>query len=111
MVRAGVCTVACIVAASLLVVPVGAGLSAQQAGGAKHATAVRVPDGAIQLDGQLNEDIWSRATPITDFIQKEPTEGAAPSDRMEVRLVYDGSAVYVGARMYSRDPSAIQAPL
>ncbi len=51
-----------------------------------------------------------RPTPITDFIQKEPTEGAPPTDAMDVRLAYDDDVLYVGARMYSKD-GRIQAPL
>ena len=48
-------------------------------------------------------------SPITDFVQREPTEGAPPTDRMEVRFVYDDDALYVGARMFSDAP--IQAPM
>ena len=76
----------------------------------KAATALRVPNGSIRVDGRLDDEIWQKATPITDFIQKEPTEGAAPTDPMEVRLAYDDDALYVGARMFSRD-GRIQAPL
>ena len=77
----------------------------------KQATAMRVEGGVIQLDGRLDESAWERADPITDFIQKEPDEGTPPTEPMEVRFLYDGSALYVGARMYSADPSSIQAPL
>ncbi len=104
MLRVGVC----LWAAFLLSVPA---LGAQQGVQAHQAMAARVDDGSIQLDGELSEQAWQRATPIRDFVQKEPTEGAAPTDRMEVRFVYEGNALYVGARMYSQDPSAIQAPL
>ena len=97
-----------LVVASFIVAPA---LAAQQGAGSRQATAVRVDEGAIQLDGELNEQAWQRATPITDFVQKEPTEGAPPSERMEVRFVFDANALYVGARMYSADPTAIQAPL
>ena len=76
----------------------------------KTARATRVPNGSIRVDGRLDDEIWEKATPITDFIQKEPTEGAAPTDPMEVRLAYDDEALYVGARMHSRD-GRIQAPL
>jgi hypothetical protein len=47
---------------------------------------------------------------ISDFVQKEPDEGAAPSDRMQVSFAYDGTALYVGARM-SSERAAIQSPL
>lgn len=76
----------------------------------KHATATRVPNGSIRIDGALDEDAWSTATPITDFTQKEPVEGGTPTDAMDVRLVYDDDVLYVGARMFSRD-GLIQAPL
>jgi hypothetical protein len=49
---------------------------------------VRVADGAIRVDGRLDDDAWQHAPPLTDFVQKEPVEGAAPSDRMEVRFAY-----------------------
>ena len=77
----------------------------------KQATAVRVRGGAIDLDGRLDEELWNLAPALTDFIQKEPVEGAIPADRIEVRFLYDGGALYVGARMSSPSRSAIQAPL
>ena len=68
-------------------------------GGRKQARAVRVADGAIRVDGRLDDDGVARGRPVTDFVQKEPVEGAPPTDRMEVRFVYDDAALYVGARM------------
>jgi hypothetical protein len=75
----------------------------------KAANAARVAPNSIQVDGRLDEEAWRLATPITDFIQKEPVEGSAPSDNLEVRFAYDDSALYVGARMMSG--SDIQAPM
>jgi len=78
----------------------------------KQATATRVPSDSIRVDGRLDEGVWDLATPVVDFVQKEPIEGAAPTDRTEIRFVYDDDALYVGARMYSgTGPSGIQAPL
>ena len=77
----------------------------------KQATAVRVPDGAVRLDGRLEQELWSLAPVLTDFIQKEPIEGATPNDRIEIRFLYDGGALYVGAKMFSPSRDAIQAPL
>ncbi len=76
----------------------------------KQAVASAIPAGTIRVDGRLDEEAWLRATPITDFVQKEPNEGAPPTDDMEVRFLYDEGALYVGARMFSRD-GRIQAPL
>ena len=80
------------------------------AGNRKQATATRVPNGSIRVDGRLDDEAWQKAAPITDFIQKEPVEGAAPTDAMDVRIVYDDDVLYVGARMFSKD-GRIQAPL
>ena len=76
----------------------------------KQATATRVPNGSLRIDGRLDEGAWLKASPITDFVQKEPVENAAPTDKMEVRLLYDDDVLYVGARMHSSD-GRIQAPL
>src|SRR5688572_8385357 len=75
----------------------------------KQGHATRVPTGSIQIDGRLDDKEWELTTPLTDFVQKEPVEGAAPSDNLEVRFAYDDSALYVGARMTSGAP--IQAPM
>jgi len=78
--------------------------------GRKQATATRMANGGVRIDGRLDDEAWQKATPITDFTQKEPVENAPPTDRMEVRLLYDDDALYVGARMFSSD-GRIQAPL
>ena len=85
---------------------------AVEAGGAtKRAAAVRLGRTAIRLDGRLDDAAWRSARWITDFVQKEPNEGAEPTERTEVAFLYDDAALYVAARMYSNDPSRIQAPL
>jgi hypothetical protein len=76
----------------------------------KQARAVRVPPGTIVIDGRLNEAAWTQAPAITDFVQKEPIEGSAPSDTMQVAFLYDDTALYVGARM-SSEHAPIQSPL
>lgn len=77
----------------------------------KRATAVRIDDGSIRLDGRLDEAIWQQPEAVTDFVQKEPVEGAGASEAMEIRFAFDESSLYIGARMRSGDPAAIQAPM
>jgi hypothetical protein len=89
---------------ALLVVPLNG--EAQER---KRAHATRVAEGAIRLDGSLDEPAWSTGRPIVDFVQREPVEGAAPFDPTEVRIVYDDEAIYVGARMASS--GGVRAPL
>jgi len=77
----------------------------------KQVRATRLHGGSVTLDGKLDEPAWAQAVWISDFVQKRPREGAPPSDSMRIAILYDDAAVYVGARMFSRDPSKIQAPL
>ncbi len=77
----------------------------------KQARATPLGGARIHVDGRLDDPAWHAAQWISDFVQKEPNEGAEPTERTEVAFLYDGHALYVAARMYSDDPSKIQAPL
>jgi hypothetical protein len=67
------------------------------------ATAITI---APTIDGRLDDGAWSGAEILTDFVQREPTEGQPVSERTEVRMVYDEEALYVGAWLFDRTPSA-----
>ena len=84
--------------------------NAEHASAAPIAQATRLT-GSVQVDGQLNEDIWKTAPAITQLHQFRPTEGAPPSQRTEIRIVFDDEAIYVGARMYDDQPNKIVARL
>lgn len=86
-------------------------LAQEVAGGRKQAHAVRVASGSIRLDGRIDDEAWLKAEPIVDFVQAEPNEGEPASDRMELRIVYDDTALWVAARMLSRPGSLVQAPM
>ena len=45
---------------------------------------------------------WATAEPVTDFWQYDPDTGLAVSEPLEVRLLYDDDALYVGARISDR---------
>jgi hypothetical protein len=77
----------------------------------KEVRAVRIEGPPPVIDGRLDDPAWAAAPVIDDFVQKQPVEGAPPSERTEVRFLYDDHALYVGARMHKADPAAIQAPV
>lgn len=81
------------------------GLAAAQEG--RRAHAVRT-DHEIHIDGRLDEAEWAGARFVSDFLQKEPDEGAPATQKTEVAFVYDDDALYVGARMFADDVRAIQ---
>lgn len=64
-----------------------------------------------EIDGQLEPSIWARAFIIEDFVQYEPQEGAAPSERTVAYLAYDSKSLYIAVRCFDSDPKAIRACL
>jgi hypothetical protein len=91
----------------------GSPLAAQTstAGGGQDVdlVALRLAAGEeVDLDGRLDDDAWSRAIAITDFTTQEPIEGGTPTERTEIRVVYDDDAIYIGAMLYD-DPNGILA--
>jgi len=82
-----------------------------QAGGSpKTAVAFHTPV-APSIDGVLDEPEWKLATPITDFVQFLPNEGSAPTEKTEVRILYDDHALYFGCTMHDSEPRKIVARL
>ncbi|MDH3216683.1 MAG: carbohydrate binding family 9 domain-containing protein, partial [Candidatus Krumholzibacteria bacterium] len=75
----------------------------------KQITALRVNPHPPKIDGRLDDAIWAKADFASGFLQKEPQEGDAATEKTEVAFVYDDEAVFVGARMYCNDPDKIIA--
>ena len=63
----------------------------------------------ITIDGILNENSWKTADVITDFTQRELNEGEKPTERTEVRLLYNDDNLYVGVWCYDNKPDKIIA--
>jgi len=64
-------------------------------------------DEDIIIDGRITESIWQKTEPATHFIQLEPIEGAPAEEKTKVWVLYDESALYVGAMMYDREADRI----
>src|SRR5687768_7098204 len=64
-----------------------------------HVTvrAVRV-DTAPRIDAVLDESIYRTLTPISGFVQQEPSEGQPATEPTLVWILYDDRYLYVAAR-------------
>ena len=51
---------------------------------------------SIEIDGELSESDWQKATPIRQFIQFEPDAGEPLTESTEVRILYDDKHIYFG---------------
>ncbi len=73
----------------------------------KTTIAVRIAGESPRIDGRLDDEAWRPAQPVNQFAQQRPLEGAEPSEHTEVSILYDDAALYIGARLYRRDPRSI----
>jgi hypothetical protein len=74
----------------------------------RTANAVRVGR-PPRLDGTLNDPLWQQASPTNSFLQREPFEGQAPTEKTEVRILYDKHDVYFGIACLDSNPKGIVA--
>jgi len=108
----------CLVLVVILLAASGAGAaSAAEVGGAAdpllepRSVAARRAEGAIRIDGVLDEAAWAAAPVAERFIQQGPVPGGPTRLRTTFRVVFDDEALYVGVRLEDPAPWAIQAPL
>ncbi|UCG31029.1 MAG: carbohydrate binding family 9 domain-containing protein [candidate division WOR-3 bacterium] len=59
----------------------------------------------ITIDGYLREAVW-QGDGYSAFIQKEPVEGAAATERTSIWVAYDERGIFVAAKCYYTDSSS-----
>ena len=74
----------------------------------RTAAASRV-DHPPKLDGTLDDPLWQQSAPTDDFLQREPFEGQAATERTEIRILFDKHEVYFGIACFDSDPKGIVA--
>src|SRR3989441_4561652 len=68
--------------------------------------AVRASE-KIVVDGVLNDAVWMDAPAEWNFTQRDPVEGEKPSERTELRVAYDDTAIYFGVRLFDTEPQKV----
>jgi hypothetical protein len=76
----------------------------------RSVTAVRTETPPV-VDGVLNDPVWNAARPATGFTQHDPVDGDSASERTEVRILFDGEALYFGVMCFDSRPERIVARL
>ena len=78
-----------------------------QAAPTEQARATRVAQ-APTIDGEFDESFWSTLPVISGFLQREPVDGAAASERTEVRIAFDENNLYFAMKMFDGEPELIR---
>ncbi len=99
----------------VVLVPMGvsAQLSQESAGRVPVAVVAMASRTSVvpRLDGVLDDAVWETAQVFSDFVQQDPDEGAAVTERTEFRVIYTDEALYIGVRAYDSEPERIAALL
>ena len=71
-----------------------------------EALAISEP---IKVDGLVDDAIWQQAPVASGFIQREPDEGQAATERTEFRVAYSNDTLYVAIVCFDSEPDKIIA--
>jgi len=83
---------------------------------ASFATAQEIPqltvgrladDERPEIDGRVEETVWSLAQPYSTFVQQEPNEGQPATERTEIRFLLDRRNLYIAVICYDSTPGEI----
>lgn len=77
--------------------------------GTRRALAITRTETPPTIDGKLDDACWGNAPAFENFTQVVPVEGAAPSERTVVRVLYDTDNIYIAIRCFDSDPNGIIA--
>jgi hypothetical protein len=72
----------------------------------KNIHAVKVTH-SPKIDGILDDDVWRNAPAATGFVTSTPVFGQQATDSSAVKVLYDNTAIYIGAMLYC-DPKQIR---
>ncbi|MAD97923.1 MAG: hydrolase [Flavobacteriaceae bacterium] len=65
----------------------------------KKTVYVKYIQQEITIDGKLDEDVWSKAKPATNFYEYFPTDTAQAKQQAEIRFLFDDKNLYVGIKV------------
>ena len=61
------------------------------------------------IDGRIDDAVWQNAARITDFVQRQPTDGAPATEATDVYVAYDSANIYLAFHAHYSDPSMMRA--
>ncbi len=64
-----------------------------------------------KIDGKLDDAVWQNLPVASLNITWLPEYGKVPTRKTEVKVVYDNTAIYIGAMLYDSIPSSINTQL
>lgn len=70
--------------------------------------AVKISE-PIEIDGILNESVWTEGKAYDNFTQREPNNGESVSENTELKILYDDDNLYISFRCWDNNVNEIVA--
>ena len=67
--------------------------------------------GVPKIDADLNDEAWKEAKSITDFKQSYPVYDINTSQKTDVKIIFDNTAIYIAAVLYDTHADSIAKQL
>ena len=83
--------------------PVAPEAISRDASGKATLRAIRLTE-PLRVDGRLDEAVYEREHPMSDFVQTEPQEGSPATERTEIWVMFDEENLYVTFRCFETQP-------
>ena len=77
----------------------------------RSISASRLSTATIIIDGIMEEAAWGAAAHMSNFVQRNPMLGEAPSEHTEFSVLYDDEYIYVGIVAHDSQPDSILSVL
>jgi hypothetical protein len=61
------------------------------------------------LDGLLDDEVWTQAVRTTQFVQRNPVEGAPATEATDVFIAYDSANLYFGFHAHYSESGLVRA--
>jgi hypothetical protein len=75
---------------------------------AAQVQAIHIAQGP-RIDGRLDDPVWSSAVVFSAFRMAEPQPDGVPSEKTELRILYDDANLYIGIHCLDGEPAQIVA--
>jgi len=87
------------------------GVAANGDGSARRVYVTQHTATPPRIDGRLDDEAWSAVEWASDFIQRDPLEGAAPTGQTAFKILYDDQNLYIAYQVYDPEPERIASIL
>lgn len=76
---------------------------------ANYQYTIKKATGAIEIDGEANEEVWQQASTIPHFMNHWPMDQGIAEAKSEVSVLYDQDYIFILAKLYDNGDRIIQS--